>query len=100
MALTRYKYFQVKHGENKGHYIAIEDNMERDKQYEIMGFRGFVCGSISKLQQPYFYQYHGCKEATIWLISSYYTGHRMTDDFLNKITTKLDNEGLKKVEKF
>lgn len=98
--MTKYKYFSVKSGENKGHYIAIDNSTERDKQREIMGSNGFVCGSINKVHRPYFYQYHGCKNATIWLISSYYTGHKITDEFLNKILCKLDSEGLKKVEKF
>jgi hypothetical protein len=98
--MTTYKYFQVKSGDNKGHYIAIDDNIERDKQRSIMGSNGFVCGSINKINNPYFYKYHGCKNATIWLISSYYTGHRISEDFLNKVKIKLNNEGIKEVEKF
>lgn len=94
------KYFEVKSGDNKGHYIAIENTINWEEQREIMGHEGLQFGAIQDYNYD-FYKYHGCyKKATIWLISSYYTGHRMEQERLNNIKNSLIETGFNFVDSF
>lgn len=98
--MTNCKYFEVKNGDNKGHYIAIENSMSWEQQREIMGYRGFLFGAIQDYNIN-FYKHHGCyNKATIWLVSSYYVGHRLAQERLIEIKNTLTEKGFTFVNSF
>lgn len=63
-------YFNVKSGENRGFYLAIE-NASKENQLEILKSVAVQLGCLNMSENYDFYKRHGIKNGLIWTHSGF-----------------------------